>query len=58
MVVIPGEEFKALLDKERVLGFLVMRKAAAILENRLERRTAQFVKVITKHPDIAALLGL
>jgi len=58
ILVMPGNEFKALLDQDHTMGFLVMQKTATILENRLERRTTQFVKVITKHPDIATLLGL
>ena len=58
ILVLPGDKFKALLDQDHTMGFLVMQKIATILENRLERRTAQFVKVITKHPDIATLLGL
>jgi len=58
IMVMPGDKFKALFDQDHTMGFLVMQKAATILENRLERRTAQFVKVITKHPDIAMLLGL
>ncbi|MCD4755725.1 MAG: cyclic nucleotide-binding domain-containing protein [Deltaproteobacteria bacterium] len=58
VLVMPGDEFKALLDQDHTMGFLVMQKTATILENRLERRTAQFVKVITKHSDIATLLGL
>jgi CRP-like cAMP-binding protein len=58
ILVMPGDEFKALLDQDHTIGFLVMQKAATILENRLERRSAQFIKVITKHPEIATLLGL
>jgi CRP-like cAMP-binding protein len=58
ILVLHGDKFKALLDQNHTMGFLVMQKTATILENRLDRRTAQFVKVITKHPDIAALLGL
>lgn len=58
ILVMPGDEFKTLLDKDHTIGFLVMQKAATILENRLERRSAQFIKVITKHPEIAMLLGL
>ena len=57
ILVLPGDKFKALLDQDHTMGFLVMQKIATILENRLERRTAQFVKVITRHPDIATLLG-
>ena len=58
VLVMPGDKFKALLDQDHTMGFLVMQKTATILENRLGRRTAQFVKVITKHPDIGVLLGL
>lgn len=58
ILVIPGDEFKALFDQDCTIGFQVMKKAATILESRLERRSAQFIKVITKHPEIATLLGL
>jgi len=56
--VLPRDEFMALLDRDHTMGYLCMQKATRILENRLERRTAQFLKVITRHPEIAALLGL
>ena len=56
--VMPGDKFLTLLERDHAMGYLVMHKAAQILENRLERRTAQFLKVITKHPDIGTLLGL
>jgi len=56
--VIPRDELLGLFDRDHNIGFLVMQKATDILENRLERRSAQFLKVITKHPDIAKLLGL
>jgi CRP-like cAMP-binding protein len=58
VLVLPGDKLTALLDRDHTTGYLVMRKAAKILENRLERRTAQFLKVITRHPDIGRLLGL
>jgi CRP-like cAMP-binding protein len=56
--VMPGDKFLTLLERDHAMGYQVMHKAAQILENRLERRTAQFLKVITKHPDIGTLLGL
>ena len=56
--VMPGDKFLALLERDHAMGYLIMHKAARILENRLERRTAQFLKVITKHPEIGALLGV
>lgn len=54
----PSDALLNLFDQNHTLGFLIMRKAADILEYRLERRSAQFLKVISKHPDIAVLLGL
>lgn len=56
--VMAGDKLLALLDRDHTMGYLFMQKAARILENRLERRSAQFLNVITKHPEIAALLGL
>jgi CRP-like cAMP-binding protein len=56
--VVPGGKLSDLLDRDHTMGFLIMQKAAKILENRLERRSAQFLKVITKHPEIGTLLGL
>jgi CRP-like cAMP-binding protein len=58
ILVVPGNKLSDLLDRDQTMGFLVMKKAARILENRLDRRTAQFLKVITKHSEIRALLGL
>jgi CRP-like cAMP-binding protein len=58
ILAISGKEFVALLDADPKMGYLVMQKSAKILENRLEHRTQQFLKVITKHPEIGALLGL
>ena len=56
--VMAGDKLLALLDRDHTMGYLFMQKAARILENRLERRSAQFLNVITKHPEIGALLGL
>lgn len=58
ILVIPGAKLLNLLDSDQTMGYLFMQRAARILESRLEHRTAQFLKVITKHPDIATLLGL
>ena len=58
IVFLPGKEFSKILESDHTMGFLVMQKSAKILENRLERRTAQFLKVISKHPEIGMLLGM
>ncbi|MBW2566796.1 MAG: Crp/Fnr family transcriptional regulator [Deltaproteobacteria bacterium] len=56
--MVPGDKFLGLLDADHTMGYLVMQKTARILENRLRRRSAQFLKVLSKHPEIGALLGL
>ena len=55
---INGQKFLDLLREDHTMGLRVMEFAAKILKNRLERRTAQFLKVMSKHPDIQKLLGL
>ena len=57
ILVISGSTLSGLLGRDHAMGFLVMQKSARILENRLEHRTAQFLKVLSKHPEIGALLG-
>ncbi len=58
VITVPGKEFMGLLKEDHTMGFRVMEFTAKILKNRLERRTGQFLKVMSKHPDIQRLLGL
>jgi CRP-like cAMP-binding protein len=58
LFLFPGNKFLELLGREQETGYAVMKKVGQILENRLERRTAQFLKVIGKHPEIGTLLGM
>jgi CRP-like cAMP-binding protein len=53
---VPGKEFKELLEQDHTIGYHVMFGVAQIIRNRLARRTDQFLKVMTKHPDIQKLL--
>ncbi|MCK5340293.1 MAG: cyclic nucleotide-binding domain-containing protein [Desulfobulbaceae bacterium] len=58
MFVISGDKYLDLLDHNEAMGYLIMLNSARILENRLEHRTGQFLKSISKHPEIRRLLGL
>jgi CRP-like cAMP-binding protein len=58
ILAMPCGKLSAFLNSEHTAGYMVMRKAATILENRLEYRTSQFLKVMSKHPEIGALLGI
>jgi len=58
VLITPGKKFLDLLNKDHAMGFKFMDGVMKILKNRLDRRTGQFLKVMTKHPDIQKLLGL
>ena len=58
VLIIPGDKFLALLKEDNSSGYRFMNEVMKILKNRLDRRTGQFLKVMTKHPDIQRLLGL
>ena len=55
---IPGMKLLEILDGDHTMGYQVMTGVVRILKHRLERRTGQFLKVMSKHPDIQKLLGL
>jgi CRP/FNR family cyclic AMP-dependent transcriptional regulator len=58
VLIIPGNKFLELLKEDHASGYRFMNGVMKILKNRLDRRTGQFLKVMTKHPDIQKLLGL
>ena len=55
---IPGEKLIASLNKESKAGRVFMEEAFKVQKRRLERRTGQFLKVISKHPDMKKLVGI
>jgi CRP-like cAMP-binding protein len=55
---VPGNSFLGLLHQDHTMGYIIMEGVIKILKNRLERRTGQYLKVMSKHPDIQKLLGL
>ncbi|MFH1351664.1 MAG: Crp/Fnr family transcriptional regulator [Pseudomonadota bacterium] len=58
VIAVPGEKLLDLMNQDHPQGYIFMYSVAKILKNRLERRTGQFLKVMSKHPDIQKLLGL
>ncbi len=54
---VDGKEFLRLLDEDHSMGYLVMQGVVHILENRLERRTTQFLKALAKHIDLEGILS-
>jgi CRP-like cAMP-binding protein len=57
-MVVPGSRLLELLDKDNAIGYRFMQRAATILKSREERRTGQFLQVMSKHPDLQNLMGL
>lgn len=58
MMTVSGGSFLELLDKDHTIGYKFMKRVVRILKGRVERRTGQFVKVMSKHPDLQKLMGL
>ena len=58
VLVTPGAKFLNLLKTDHTMGYRIMEGVMEILKKRLDQRTGQFLKVMSKHPDIQKLLGL
>ena len=50
------EKIKALLEQDHSLGYIISQRLLRILKQRLDIRTAQFIKTIKHHPDLVDLL--
>lgn len=57
ILVINGEKINDLLKADHSMGFYVMQNIVDVLNNRLSRRTDQFLKAVSTHPDIYDLEG-
>ena len=55
LIVINGEAMMDVLRKDHSMGFLVLQKIVAVFAKRLNRRTEQFLRAVTTHPDIHEL---
>jgi CRP-like cAMP-binding protein len=58
VLAIPGDKLRSLLEENHTMGYRIMEFTAKVLKNRLERRTEQLLKVLSKHPDMQKLLSL
>lgn len=54
LVVIPGFELRHLMDEDHDFGYQFMNKMYMLAKIRLDHRTEQLMKVLSKHPDLAA----
>jgi CRP-like cAMP-binding protein len=50
------KKMKALLDSDHSLGYIFSQRLLRIIKKRYDIRTEQFIKTITHHPDLSALL--
>ena len=51
-----AKESMQLMEDNPKMGYLIYRNLIRIVQRRLDLRTEQFVRVISKHPDIQPLL--
>lgn len=52
VLVVKGTAFKEILNSDHTMGYQVMEGVVRILENRLKRRTEQFIKTLRKQMEI------
>ena len=52
---ISKEAIKRLLDDDHSMGYHLMQRILFVVKKRLDRRTEQFLRVITAHPNIKHL---
>lgn len=52
VIVLPGDELRMLMDEDHDFGYQFMNKMFMLMKIRLDRRTNQFLSVLTRHPDL------
>lgn len=56
IMIMSGEKFRNVLHKTPHLCYTIMLKIFEIFKYRLDHRTAQFVSLLSKHPDMEQIL--
>ena len=54
--VASGEELQEMMEENHEMGYLLFQGVSEILESRLARRTNQFLKTLTRHINLEAIL--
>ena len=54
--VASGETLQEMMDEDHEMGYLIFQGVSEILESRLQRRTNQFLKTLTRHINLEAIL--
>ena len=52
LVVIEGKKLLQLMERNHTLGYMVQTQVIRIMTQRLERRTEQFLRALSTHPEI------
>ena len=52
LVVINGQELLKLMEKNHTLGYMIQTQVIRIMSQRIERRTEQFLRALSTHPEI------
>ncbi|MBU1172006.1 MAG: cyclic nucleotide-binding domain-containing protein [Proteobacteria bacterium] len=55
LIVINGEALMDLLKNDHSMGFYIMQNIAIVFGSRIQRRTEQFLRAMTSHPEIHEL---
>ncbi len=52
---IKGEKMKNILNNDHSMGYAFTQRFLHLIKSRLDRRTEQFIRLLTEHPDIKSL---
>lgn len=52
VIALPGDELRQLMDEDHDFGYQMMNRLVMLLKNRLDYRTDQFLRTLTRHPEL------
>lgn len=55
ILVIDAGALRAMMEKDHTMGFLIHKRLVHMMARRLERRTEQFLRALSTHPEIHEL---
>ncbi len=56
VIVLPGSVLWNLFQEDAALGYNIMRRVVQLFKDRMNQRTDQFLRSLSRHPDIQACL--
>lgn len=55
VIAFPGDGLRALMDENHDLGYRLMNRLFMLVRRRLDYRSEQFMKILSRHPDLSSM---